>query len=85
MTVRMIESETDRASAYRPRGGIHGSDVPTQRLGRQLERTAGIEGFIAYSARVATHKTLMIYPHKRLPGSRIDYWNKAKKKWVKWP
>ena len=38
----------------RLRGGLHGSDVPTQALGRRLERIRGIEGFLSYSARVPT-------------------------------
>ena len=57
----------------RLRGGRHGSDVPTQRLGRSLERIRGLEGFLSYSARIATRRTLMVFPHKLLPGSQLRY------------
>jgi hypothetical protein len=57
----------------RPRGGTNGSDVPTQRLGRQLVRVPGVEGFLSYSARVATRRILMIFPGQLLPGSRLRY------------
>jgi hypothetical protein len=57
----------------RPRGGIYGSDVPTQKLGRRLERIRGLEGFLSYSARVATRRNLMIFPRKLLPGSHVRY------------
>src|SRR6185437_13041392 len=45
----------------RLRGGVNGSDVPTQLLGRRLHRIRGVEGFLAYSARIATKKNLMIF------------------------
>ncbi len=57
----------------RPRGGMNGTDVRTQLLGRRLERIRGIEGFQSYSARIATRKTLMVFPHKRLQGSQFRY------------
>jgi hypothetical protein len=57
----------------RPRGGIHGSDVPTQLLGRRLERLRGLEGFLSYSSRIATRRNLMIFPRKLLPGSQLRY------------
>lgn len=65
----------------RLRGGIHGSDVPTQRLGRRLERIRGLEGFLSYSARVATRRTLMIFPHKLLPDSQLRYRDPATGNW----
>jgi len=69
----------------RPRGGAHGSDVPTQMLGRRLERIRGLEGFVSYSARVATRRNLMIFPHKLLPGSRLRYQVSAAGFWVNLP
>jgi len=56
----------------RIRGGLHGSDVPTQALGRRLAAVPGIEGFISYSAKAATRKTLMVFPQKLLPGSQLQ-------------
>jgi RES domain len=57
---------------YRSRGGIHGSDVPTQMLGRRLARIRGVEGFLCYSARIATQRNLMIFPRKLQPGSQLS-------------
>ena len=65
----------------RLRGGTHGSDVPTQLLGRRLERIRGLEGFLSYSARIATRRTLMIFPHKLLPGSQLRYRDPATGTW----
>ena len=58
---------------HRLRGGINGSDVPTQMLGRRLERVRGVEGFLCHSARIATRRNLMIFPRKLLPGSQLSY------------
>jgi hypothetical protein len=58
---------------HRLRGGIHSSDVPTQMLGRRLVRIRGVEGFLCYSARIATQRNLMIFPRKLLPGSQLGY------------
>jgi RES domain-containing protein len=69
----------------RLRGGIHGSDVPTQLLGRRLERIRGLEGFLSYSARIATRRNLMIFPHKLLPGSRLRYRDPATGTWRSLP
>jgi hypothetical protein len=60
-------------SPARPRGGMHGSDVPTQLLGRRLERVRGAEGFISFSSRVGTRRILMVFPHKLMSGSRLTY------------
>jgi hypothetical protein len=65
----------------RLRGGIHGSDVPTQTLGRRLERIRGLEGFLSYSARVATRRNLMVFPRKLLPGSQLRYRDPATGNW----
>jgi hypothetical protein len=66
----------------RPRGGMRGSDVPTQLLGRRLERTRGVEGFLSYSARVATQRNLMIFPRKLLPGSQVRYRDPTTGSWL---
>jgi len=63
-------------------GGTHGSDVPTQMLGRRLERIRGLEGFLSYSARVATRRNLMVFPRKLLPGSQLRYRDLATGNWV---
>lgn len=65
----------------RIRGGMHGSDVPTQKLGRRLERIRGLEGFLSYSSRVATRRILMVFPHKLLPGSQLRYRDPATGTW----
>jgi RES domain-containing protein len=69
----------------RQRGGMHGSDVPTQVLGRRLERIRGIEGFLSYSAQVATLRNLMIFPRKLLQGSQLRYKDPASGTWVTLP
>lgn len=69
----------------RLRGGMHGSDVPTQKLGRRLERIRGLEGFLSYSARVATRRILMLFPRKLLPGSRLRYRDPATGNWHSLP
>ncbi len=69
----------------RPRGGIHGSDVPTQLLGRRLERIRRIEAFLSYSARVATQRNLMIFPRKLLPGSQLRYRDPTTGNWLTLP
>ena len=66
----------------RPRGGVHGSDVPTQQLGRRLEKIRGLEGFLSYSARIATRQNLMNFPHKLLKGSRLRYRDPKSGNWV---
>src|SRR5580765_4854932 len=60
-------------NSARLRGGANGSDVPTQMLGRRLERIPGLEGFLSYSAPIATKRNLMIFPHKLLPGSQLKW------------
>jgi hypothetical protein len=69
----------------RQRGGIAGSDVPTQLLGRRLERIKGLEGFLSYSARVATRRTLMIFPRKLMPGSQLRYRDPTTGNWLTLP
>lgn len=49
--------------------------VPTQRLGHALHNVRGLEGFLTYSARVATHRNLMVFPGKLRPGSFIRFDN----------
>lgn len=69
----------------RLRGAVHGSDVPTQLLGRRLERSRGVEGFLSYSARIATHRILMIFPRKLLPGSQLRYQEPTTGNWFALP
>jgi hypothetical protein len=69
----------------RPRGGVNRSDVPTQLLGHRLESIPGVEGFLSYSARVATRRTLMIFPHKLLHGSQLRYQDPTTAKWASLP
>ena len=70
---------------YRLRGGLNNSDVPTQMLGRRLERIRGVEGFLSHSARVATVRNLMIFPKKLLPGSQLRYQDPTTGNWVSLP
>jgi hypothetical protein len=69
----------------RLRGGVHGSDVPTQKLGRRLESVRGVEGFLCYSARNASRRTLMVFPHKLLRRSRLRYLDPTTGNWVAFP
>jgi hypothetical protein len=69
----------------KPRGGRNGSDIPTQRLGRRLEKIPDLEGFLSYSARIATQRNLMIFPHKLLPGSQLRYRDPATGNWLTLP
>ncbi len=69
----------------RLRGGSHGSDVPTQKMGRRLERIRGIEGFLSYSTRVATRRIPMIFPHNLLPGSHLRYRDPTTGNWITLP
>jgi RES domain-containing protein len=38
------------------------SEVPTQQLGYELYNLPGVEGFVAYSAKDATHRNLVVFP-----------------------
>lgn len=49
-----------------------GVPAPTQELGSALYGLAGLEGFIAVSAVVPTHKLLVVFADKLLPGSTIE-------------
>ncbi len=69
----------------RLRGGANGSDVPTQLLGRRLHKIRGVEGFMSYSARVATRRILMIFPRKLLPGSQLRYQDPISERWMTVP
>ncbi len=72
-------------SAGRVRGGVNGSDVPTQKLGRRLARFRHLEGFVSYSAKVATRRNLMIFPGNLQPGSQLSWQDPATGKWTKLP
>jgi hypothetical protein len=46
--------------------------APTQELGEALYRT-GVEGFKAISAKIPTHRTLMVFPQNLSPASYLEY------------
>jgi hypothetical protein len=47
------------------------TNVPTQRLGHALHGVRGLEGFLTYSARVATRKNLVVFPSRLRQGSSV--------------
>jgi len=47
--------------------------APTQDLGQALHDLPGLEGFQAPSARMPTHRNLIVFPTKLRPGSRIVF------------
>jgi RES domain len=49
-----------------------GVPAPTQELGAALYTTAGVEGFLAISAKVPTRRNLVVFPEKLLPGSNLE-------------
>lgn len=49
------------------------SNVPTQRLGHELHGVADMEGFLSYSARVATLRNLVVFPQKLQQGSFVRF------------
>ena len=49
----------------------HYSCVPTQRLGYELHRVPGLEGFKTYSAKVPTATNLVLFPRKLDPSSSV--------------
>ncbi len=51
----------------------HWTNIPTQRLGSSLNALPGLEGFVTYSAKVPTMRTLVIFPDKLAPGSLVRY------------
>jgi RES domain-containing protein len=53
--------------------GPYWTNVPTQRLGAALDGVPNLEGFTTFSAKVPTHKNLVIFPQKLLPGSRLSF------------
>jgi RES domain-containing protein len=55
----------------------HYTNVPTQRLGSALRAGRGLEGFITYSARVPTKRTLAIFPDRLRKGSHISFTDPA--------
>jgi hypothetical protein len=48
-----------------------GTPVPTQKLGAALNAVPDLEGFTTYSAKVPTHRNLVVFPQKVRPGSQI--------------
>jgi RES domain-containing protein len=61
------------------------SDVPTQRLGQALHGVPDLEGFLTYSAKVATKKNLIVFPKKLLPGSSLKFHDPTSKATVSIP
>jgi RES domain-containing protein len=51
------------------------TNVPTQKLGRALHGVRGLEGFVTYSAKVATHRALVVFPSKLKRGSYLQFNN----------
>lgn len=49
------------------------SPAPTQRLGQALFRRGDVEGFITYSAKLAHHKVLVVFPQRVSAPSRIVF------------
>jgi hypothetical protein len=64
---------------YHHRGMIAGSvplptaPAPTQELGAALYAVPNLEGFITISARVPTHKILVVFPQKLDPKSYLEF------------
>jgi RES domain-containing protein len=50
-----------------------GANVPAQRLSAALYAVRGLEGFLTYSAKVPTHRNLVVFPDKLRVGSFIRY------------
>ena len=57
-----------RGYAFRPAvpplAGPVWSNVPTHRLGWELHRAPGVEGFVCHSARLSTRANLIVFPDK---------------------
>lgn len=53
------------------------ASVPAQRLGAALRAIRWIEGFVTYSARVPTRKTLVVFPDRLRRGSQIRFTDPA--------
>lgn len=56
-------------------GPPYWSNVPTQRLGHALHAVRDLEGFVSYSARVATRRNLIVFPAKMRAGSFLRFSN----------
>lgn len=54
---------------------VHGptGPAPTQDLGQALYNVPGLEGFRTLSAKMPTHRNLVVFPTKLRPGSRIVF------------
>lgn len=53
------------------------SNAPTQRLGYALYGVDDLEGFLCYSARVATRRILVVFPQKLRPESFVRFHDPA--------
>lgn len=49
-----------------------GIAAPTQELGAALHATRAVEGFMTISAKIPTHRILVVFPDKLLGGSRLE-------------
>jgi hypothetical protein len=47
--------------------------APTQELGAALDGMPDIEGFFAISAKVPTHRSLVVFPEKLRSGSYLEF------------
>jgi threonine dehydrogenase-like Zn-dependent dehydrogenase len=71
-------SRTGKVSSYHVRSRRHSVSAPTglaptQELGAALHGVAGLEGFLAVSARVPYNQNLVVFPKKLLSGSQISF------------
>jgi len=58
-------------SAITPVSQPAGVPAPTQELGAALYSVPLLEAFVTVSAKIPTHKTLVVFPDKLLPGSEL--------------
>jgi len=49
------------------------TNIPTQKLGAALHAIPGVEGFVVYSAKVPTHRNLIVFPTKLRPGNFVRF------------
>ena len=61
------------------------SNVPTQRLGHGLHGVPDVEGFLSYSAKVATHRNLVVFPQKLQQGSIVRFHHPVTKQVISIP
>jgi hypothetical protein len=75
-TVQELTGDWRGYSLRNPRPVVHPphwTNVPTQKLGAALHSVPRLEGFLTYSARVPTHRCLIIFPGKLRKGSFLRF------------